>query len=119
MPPVVPLSGNVASFIEQTTKPRLVSPVAWASAIGTGSTQIIAQNLARRGLFIGNPGSVNILICPALDGNGNPLAAGGAGSLPLTPGQWLSFGPDTACTTAWNAAAASGSGNPVTVWEIL
>ncbi len=120
MPPVVPLSSNAASFIEQTTKPRISSPLAWPMALGTSSVQVVAANPARTALLLTNTSTIdNVYICPAIDGNGNPLAAGGAGSLLLTPGQWIFLGSDSRSSAAWNAAAASGSNVPFAAWEFL
>ena len=120
MPPVVPLSTNIASFIEQTTKPRLTSPLAWPMLLSTASVQVVAANPARTALLLTNSSiSDNVYVCPAFDGNGNPLPAGGAGSLILTPGQWIYLGSDSRSSAAWNAAAASGSNVPFSAWEFL
>lgn len=95
-----------------------VSPVAWATLLGTGSTQVIAQRL-RGSLYFFNPGTENVYLCPAQDENGNALAAmvAGAGTILIPPGIGVPL--TGACTSAFNACAQSGSNNPFTVWEFL
>lgn len=93
-----------------------VTPVAFHALIGTSSTTVVTANTTTRaGLMFHNPGTVDLFICPSVDNAGLALAAGGAGSFRLTPGQSLPL--VGLCGGAFNAAAASGSNNPVTVWE--
>ncbi len=119
-----PMSSNVGSFIEQTTKPRQSSPIAWAYLLGVSSIAVLPQNLSRVSLIFHNPieGGVSLFVCPAIDHNGNPLAAGGAGSMLILPGSSLTFSSQapysfSGCGCAWNAAAISGTNNPLTIWE--
>jgi hypothetical protein len=115
----VPISGNGGLFIEVFSKPRQSSPVVYPYNLTASSTQVIGPNRGRIGLLFANASlSVNVYLCPAIDGNGNPLAAGGAGSVILAPGQWISQGIESPSGSAWNAAAASGTA-PFTVWEYL
>lgn len=107
-------SGVTASLGITTTN----SPVAWTASIGVASAQIIAANTVDRvGIIIHNPGTVDLYVCPSTDSAGAPLAAGGAGSILLSSGQSLPV--SGLCSTAWNAVAASGVANPVTVLEFL
>lgn len=117
-------TGSIADVVEELTLgvdnasgvTDTVTPVAFHALIDTTSTEIVTANTTTRaGLLFHNPGTVNIYICPSLDNNGLALAAGGAGSFLLTPGQSLPL--VGLCSAAFNAVAASGSGNPVTAWE--
>jgi hypothetical protein len=84
-------------------------------ALGTASTQVLAQNPQVQKVTFHNPSSVNIYVCQATDMNGNALTAG------ANPGNWLILPGATFVYTgngaglAWLAAAASGSNNPLTV----
>lgn len=113
----VPLSSNAGTFIEVFAVPRFASPITYPLSLGTASAQLVPENLSRGGITFANPGTVTVYICPALDVYGNPVAAGGGGSIPIAPGAFLSFTGQCGC--AWNGAAASGTNNPFTVLEFL
>jgi hypothetical protein len=85
------------------------------------SVTVVPANPSRAGLYVFNPGTVALWICPTLSNNGLPLAAlvGGAGSIALQPQQGLMFGYPgmPVFTQGMNAIAASGATNPLTIWE--
>lgn len=84
-------------------------------ALGTGSTQVLAANAQTQKVTFHNPGSVNLYVCQATDANGNALTPGpNPGNWEIFPGAtWIFSG--NGAGGAWLAAAASGSGNPITV----
>jgi hypothetical protein len=94
----------------------ITSPLTYGVALATTSISVIGANRVRRGIIFHNPGTVNLFVCPA-----NLVAANGAGSFTLLPGQTRQFlasgGIRVNC--GWNGIAASSSGNPLTVMEIL
>jgi hypothetical protein len=84
------------------------------SNLGTSSIQLIATNPDRHYLIIENVSSVNIGISI------QPTAAaiGTAGTVTLVPNGSIVFEANFAATNGFNVIAASGSNNPVTVWEV-
>lgn len=94
------------------------SPNGSGVLLGTASAAAIGANPVRRGISFHNPGSVNLALCPA-----NLVAAIGAGSIILLPGQTKTFmaHPKSRIRVncGWNARAATGSNNPLTVLEHL
>jgi hypothetical protein len=94
---------------------QAVSPVSWPWILGTGSQQVVGQN-NRSSLFFSNLSSTaTVFVCPAQDGNNNPLSAGGPGSIPIPPGAGL---PIEETISAWNAAA-SAPNTPFTALEFF
>jgi len=86
-------------------------------SLGTAPATVVVPNIQNNVVVFHNPGSsVTIYVCQALDANGNALTAGpNPGCFAIYPGQFLPFnGPGV--TKQWNAAAATGSGNPFTVF---
>ncbi len=81
--------------------------------IGTSSVPILAANVARRYIIIQNISAVNIGVTP-----GTTAAIGTEGTFTLTPGGSFVFESSTACTNAWQAIAASGASNVITVWYV-
>lgn len=98
------------------------NPIMWAATLGAGSIQVIPSR-PRSKLYFFNPGGNPpgtggiVYVCPALDPNGNPVAAsvGGAGSIPIPVGigMWIEWN-----TQAFNACA-SQAGTAFTIWEFL
>ncbi|HEX4043275.1 MAG TPA: hypothetical protein VHY10_16375 [Xanthobacteraceae bacterium] len=88
-----------------------------ASVNSTGTPPtVIAANQTRRGLMFANPGNVTIYVAPA---NGNPLAIGhGIPVLPQGAPLFIAQG-DFQVNCAWQAIAASGSGNVLTILEFV
>jgi hypothetical protein len=84
-------------------------------SLGTGPTQVLATNPQVQKVTFHNPGTVAIFVCQAIDANGNALVPGAnPGNWQILPGAiWTFTGNGVA--GAWLAAAASGSGNPLTV----
>lgn len=119
MPPNFPLSSNAGFFTSQNAAQRIRSPKAYPVTLSSSSTLIIPENLGRLGILFANPGFNTVFICPEFDSDGNPLPAGpaSAGSIPLSPGQWMILSSGIGC--GWNGAAVTGSGNPFTVLEFL
>lgn len=116
---ITDLTDEITTGVNASLGPTTTNtPIGWHALIDTNSTQIIAANTTTRaGLLFHNPGTVSLYICPALDNSGSALAAGGAGSYLLQPGQSLPI--VGLCSSAFNAAAASGAGRPVTVFEFV
>jgi hypothetical protein len=87
----------------------------------SASVAVAAVNPSRIGLYVFNPGTVAIWVCPFLSNNGQPLAAavGAAGSIIIQPQQGFMFGPPgfPPFTQGMNAIAASGTTNPISLWE--
>jgi hypothetical protein len=85
------------------------------------SVTVVSSNPSRAGLYVFNPGAVVIWVCPSLSNNGLPLAAAvaGSGSIPIQPQQGYMFGPPSfpPFTQGMNAIAASGTTNPISIWE--
>jgi hypothetical protein len=94
----------------------VTTPLSWPTTLTGVSAQIIPGNTSRIGMIIHNPGAINIYVCPATDGSGSPLAAGGAGSILLAPQQSIAI--NGLCNNAWNGVS-SGANTPVTVLEFL
>lgn len=90
--------------------------------IGTNNT-VIGANPSRTQITFHNPGSQDIFIAPAtvIDNNGNAVAL--ALSLSALGGSFRVFANGGTlvisgeCQTAWQAIAASGSNNPLTVMD--
>jgi hypothetical protein len=100
-------------------------PYAYAPSVGTSSTQILAQNAARKALIFFNPGTTNTCaICPALSRATQvaiACAVNGAGSITLTPGTQFTLQGfvgqgQPIIPSAWNAVC-SGAGSPLTILE--
>lgn len=84
-------------------------------SLGTGSTQILAQNPQVQKITFHNPGTIVVYVCQATDMNGNALTAGAnPGNWEIFPGGLLIYTGNGA-GAAWLAAAASASENPFTV----
>lgn len=101
-----------------------LNPIAYARLLTTVSTQVLPSNPTRSGLvFFNCSRSVSIAFCPAftVDSNGTPVALAavvdGAGSLTLQPTGFAVL-DEFNVTAAWNAIAASGVDNPLTIWEL-
>jgi hypothetical protein len=84
-------------------------------SLGTASTPILSVAPQTQRLMFHNPGTVNLYVCQATDANGNALVPGpNGGSWIILPGATMTF-TGNGVAGAWLAAAASGSGNPLTV----
>lgn len=84
-------------------------------SLGTASTQVLSANPQVRKVTFANPSQVTMYVCQALDANGNALTAGpNPGNWPILPGAIWSY-EGNGVAGAWLAAAATGSGNALTV----
>lgn len=84
-------------------------------SLGTASTPVLSANPQVRKVIFANPSTVTIYVCQAFDANGNALTAGpNPGNWPILPGAIWEYEGNGAAG-AWLAAAATGSGNPLTV----
>lgn len=86
------------------------------AALATASQQVIGANPNRRGILFQNPGSEIVAVCPA-----NLDASISAGSWIILPGQErriLAKGR-VRVNCAWNAIAAAGIANKLTILEFL
>lgn len=98
------------------TEQQAVSPVSWPWLLGTGSQQVAGERSVRSSLYFANlSATATVFVCPAQDGNQNPLAAGGAGSIPLPPGASISISDSL---SAYNASATAPN-TPFTVLEFF
>jgi hypothetical protein len=81
--------------------------------LSTSSVQVIGSSTVRRGLsfFQPNPSGVNIWLMP-----GNLTAVANEGIL-LIPGSSWSVPTEFSSSAAWNAIAATGSSNVLTIVE--
>lgn len=106
-------------FIEQNyIVPITGGKTTAVTTLGTASVQVIAQDLKRRKITFCNPNiasNIVVYVCQSKDASGSNLAAvAGGGSWPIFPGAVFSFEGDVAAS-AWNAIAASGSNNGLTI----
>jgi hypothetical protein len=103
--------------IQQNYQVQSTSPNGFTVLLGTVSLQAIAANLNRRGIMFLNPSAVTIYVCPgnqaAVIGQGIPILPGGG------PVSFIGDGVNVFFNCAWNAISASGSGNPLTILEIV
>jgi hypothetical protein len=86
--------------------------------LGTALMPLVAVNPYREFIQFANPGNVTIFVAMALDANGNPLQPSTlalGGTLPVLTGATLTVVGE--CQQGWNGFAASGSNNPITVFE--
>jgi hypothetical protein len=118
------LAAQTAPFFESfgppviavtNTRRQAVSPVSWPILLGTGSQLVVAARPRNLVYFANLSATATALICPAQDGNNNPLAAGGPGSIPIPPGGGL---PIEGTWSAWNGSATAPN-TPFTVLEFF
>ena len=97
--------------------PLINSPTASIALVSTVSIQVIGSSIARRGVIFFNPGTVTLYVTP-----GNIPAVIGQG-VPILPGAQQPFinSSDNIIQylCSWNAIAASGSNNVLTIFEML
>lgn len=102
--------GTVASASGGKVTPFIIS--------GTFPTLAIAGNPQRQSITFHNPGTINIYVSPTLTATGaalNPSLGALAGCFIIFPGALLIISGE--CQTPWQAFAASGSNNPLTIME--
>src|SRR5882724_5824010 len=87
--------------------------------VSTVNAQVIGPNVNRVRITFHNPGLVDIIVAMVTAANGTPLAptfaARGGGYLVFANGGEKSFVGE--CQLAFNAVAASGTTNPLTITE--
>lgn len=98
---------------------NLIAPAVNGGTLGfsldTSPVEILPGNAQIDKLVFSNPGTGNIYVCQAFDQNGNAQTPGpNPGNWLLMPGASLAF-TGNGVAGAWLAAAAGGSGNPLTV----
>jgi len=111
-------ANGILPTISQNLNVPIVSPVGSLVDVGTSSILVIDVNPSRHGIIFSNPTGVNIWVCPSnvvtVSGRGVLIPPGG---LPISflgdPSQGITF------NCGWNAIAASGSGNYLTILELL
>src|SRR5882672_9578393 len=84
----------------------------------TSAVQAIAGRPERQSITFHNPGTVNVYVAPTITATGAALAptlSALAGTFLIFPGGLLVITGE--CQTAWQAFAASGTNNPLTVME--
>lgn len=89
------------------------------NTLDTTAIQVVDGNPSRQHITFHNPGTVDVLVSMVADkaGAAIPLtfSARGGGFIIYANGGEKSF--DGECQLAWQAVAASGSGNPLTIVE--
>jgi hypothetical protein len=103
--------------INQNYAVQITSPVGSTVTVGTVSVAAIGANPRRRGIVFVNPNtSVTLYVCPnnqtAVIGEGIPVFPGGMVQL-VGDGKLINY------NCGWNAIAASGAANKLTVLELL
>jgi len=84
----------------------------------TSPIVVIGANSARQKITFINPGTITIYVNPAIDGNGaalNPSVSSLGGSMPVYSGAYVMI--EGECQGAWEAFAASGTTNPLTIMD--
>jgi hypothetical protein len=113
--------GQCVSLLTQYVAPgqtpsTAASPAATLfTALSTTSVGVIGTSTLRRGLvFLNpNPSGVNMWVVPS-----NVTAVINQG-VPLTPGSSYTVPSTLHCNAAWNAIAASGTNNVLTILEFF
>lgn len=98
-------------------QPTVSGPVASTASVGSSASgQVIAANPTRRGITFYNQSAVVISIRP---GTTAAVASGGGTINLAASGGTISLvcSPSLPCGAAWQAIAASSSGNTLTIWE--
>lgn len=98
---------------------NMISPAINGGTLGasldTASAQVLAADAQRQKVTFHNPGTVDLFVCQATDANGGALTAGAnPGSWRIYPGGLMTF-TGNGVAGAWLGAAASGSGNPLSI----
>lgn len=112
-------ANGVLPRIQQNVQVAIISPVGIAvNNLGTSSLSVIGANANRRAITFSNPGGVNVYICP------DNLVANNAtlgGMFVLFPGgeKTIIAEGNINVNCGWNAIAASGSNNPLTILEYV
>jgi hypothetical protein len=102
----------------QTVGPASGGKTTVLNNIGTAAAQVIAANPSRRKITFHNPGTVNVYVAMLVNAQGaafTPTLAALGGTFLIYPGNTLPF--DGEVQVAWQALAASGSTNPLTIME--
>lgn len=92
------------------------SPIGTYPVVGTSAAQVIGANPVRRGIIFANPSnSVILYLAPV----GTVIAAGVG--VPLLPGAVFQIMADenVQVNCAWQAVAASGASNNLTILEFV
>lgn len=103
----------------QTIGPTSGGKVTPFNTISTSPTQVAPSNPQRTRLTFHNPGTIDIIVAPTLQANGQALTItatiwGGGFRVYANGGQLTVSGE---CQTPWQAVSVSGSGNPLTVMD--
>lgn len=84
----------------------------------TTAALAISGNPSRKKITFHNPGTINVYVAPTVSATGaalSPTLSALAGTFIIFPGGLLII--DGECQTAWQALAASGTNNPLTIME--
>lgn len=103
----------------QTIGPTSGGKVTPFNTISTSPQQVLAPNPNRAVASFHNPGTVDIIVAPTTQANGQALTVstsllGGGYRVYANGGDRVMSGE---CQTGWQAFSVSGSGNPLTVSE--
>jgi len=104
-----------------------ISPATIAAVVGGASIAVLPANPSRVGVYIFNASAVTIWVCPSTGpqtpanpgGQPFPAVVSGAGCIALATQTGIMLGAPNlpAFTNGLNAIAASGSNNPLSLWE--
>jgi hypothetical protein len=86
--------------------------------LGTSAMVLVGANPLRQFIRFANPGTVTAYVAMERDGNGNalmPCLLALGGCFPVVGGAQLTVSGE--CQLGWNGLAASGTNNPLTVFE--
>lgn len=86
--------------------------------LSTTPIQVLGTNTNRQKITFHNPGTVTVYVAPGVSASGIGMAIGLAslgGCFMILPGGLLEISGE--CQKSWNAFAASGVNNPLTVME--
>lgn len=85
------------------------------ASLGTSGSTVLNADAQRQKVTFHNPGTVDLFVCQATDSAGNALVPGAnPGSWRIYPGAIMTF-TGNGVAGAWLGAAASGSGNPLSI----
>lgn len=110
--PTIPAGGA------QTIGPTNGGKVTAINNLGTSAITVIGPNQYRAALSFHNPGTVIVYVAPLLNAQGiafTPTLSALGGCWQIGPGSTLSLVGET--QYGWQAFAATGSSNPLTVME--
>lgn len=112
----MPLIAGIGS--SQSVGPTSGGKVTPINSLGTTMAQVVGGNPARVSITFHNPGTISVYVAPTVNAQGAPFTPmGGAlgGAFLILSGGLLTLTGEV--QTPWQAMAASGSNQPLTITE--